>query len=301
MKSLRNKTIQCSYEEKLDFSNELIYLDKPTKLENITNKIIYQNFFEAVEFLPDKFVDLLILDVPYNLTKYYGNNVFYKKSNDEYVEWFEILINLLVPKLSFIASIYICFDWQTSAIIYPILNKYFFVRNRITWGRDKGRGCNSNWKNNMEDIWFCTLSKSYYFNIIKLKRKVKAPYVDNNKKPKDWKNNDGEKYRLTYPSNFWNDITVPFWSMSENTQHPTQKSEKLIAKLILASSNKGDFVFDPFLGSGTSAVVAKKLERNFCGIESNLDYCCTTIKRLKMAEKNNKIQDYLDGVFILNN
>jgi site-specific DNA-methyltransferase (adenine-specific) len=300
MESPRNKTIRCSHEEKLEFSNELIYLDKPTKIKKLTNKIIHQDFFGAVGFLPDRFIDLLILDVPYNITKTYGNSVFYKKSDEEYVEWFDDLIHSLFSKLSSNASIYTCFDWETSAIIYPVLNKYFFVRNRITWGRDKGRGSNSNWKNNMEDIWFCTLSKSYCFNIIKLKRKVKAPYVDKNKKPKDWwESDEDEKYRLTYPSNFWNDITVPFWSMSENTNHPTQKSEKLIAKLVLASTNKGDFVFDPFLGSGTSAVVAKKLGRKFCGVESNWDYCCTAIKRLKLAKQSNRIQDYSDGVFTL--
>ena len=67
---------------------------------------------------------------------------------------------------------------------------------------------------------------------------------------------DDGNYRNTCPSNFWDDITVPFWSMPENTAHPTQKPEKLLAKLILASSREGDTVFDPFLGSGTTAVTA---------------------------------------------
>jgi site-specific DNA-methyltransferase (adenine-specific) len=85
--------------------------------------------------------------------------------------------------------------------------------------------------------------------------------------------------------------------MPENTDHPTQKPEKLIAKLILASSRPGDFVFDPCLGSGTTAVAAKKLNRRFCGIELNHDYCCWAAKRLKMADKDLKIQGYTDGVF----
>ena len=62
-------------------------------------------------------------------------------------------------------------------------------------------------------------------------------------------------------------MTVPFWSMPENTDHPTQKPEKLLAKLILASTNPGDLVLDPFLGSGTTSVVAKKLGRRYIGIE----------------------------------
>ena len=80
-----------------------------------------------------------------------------------------------------------------------------------------------------------------------------------------------------------------------------QKPEKLIAKLILASSNEGDFVFDPFLGSGTTAVVSKKLDRRFLGIEIDHTYCCWALKRLKLAEEDMTIQGYSDGVFVERN
>ena len=115
----------------------------------------------------------------------------------------------------------------------------------------------------MEDIWFATLSNKYTFNVddVKIRRKVIAPYRIEGK-PKDWTETEDGNFRDTCPSNFWDDISVPYWSMSENTAHPTQKPEKLIAKLILASSNADDFIFDPFLGSGTTSVVAKKLGRN---------------------------------------
>ena len=102
---------------------------------------------------------------------------------------------------------------------------------------------------------------------------------------------------LTHPSNVWTDITVPFWSMPENTDHPTQKPEKLIAKLILASSRAGDFVFDPFVGSGTTAVVARKLQRHFCGVDDNEEYLCWALKRLLRANQETDIQGYADGVF----
>ena len=85
--------------------------------------------------------------------------------------------------------------------------------------------------------------------------------------------------------------------MPENTDHPTQKPEKLIAKLVLASSKQDGFVFDPFLGSGTTAVVARKLGRLFCGIELNREYCCWSQKRLKRALADPSIQGYADGVF----
>lgn len=107
---------------------------------------------------------------------------------------------------------------------------------------------------------------------VMLKRRVLAPYRDREGKPKDWMEDKNGNYRLTYPSNLWTDITVPFWSMPENTDHPAQKPEKLLAKIILASSQEGDFVFDPFLGSGTTSVVAKKLKRQYCGVEIDETY-----------------------------
>jgi len=140
---------------------------------------------------------------------------------------------------------------------------------------------------------------SHYFDVnsVKLKRRVIAPYRTDEGNPKDWDESANGNYRLTHPSNIWSDITVPFWSMPENTDHPTQKPEKLIAKLILASSRPCEFVFDPFLGSGTTAVVAKKLGRRFCGVELDRDYCCWALKRIKLAECDSSIQGYSDGVF----
>ena len=114
--------------------------------------------------------------------------------------------------------------------------------------------------------------------------------------PKDWKSGK-INYRDTSPSNVWTDISVPFWSMPENTNHPTQKPEKLLAKIILAGSNKNDLVFDPFLGSGTTAVTAKKLGRNFVGVEVDEYYCCTAEKRLQLSGVKKEIQGFNDGVF----
>lgn len=130
-----------------------------------------------------------------------------------------------------------------------------------------------------------------------MKRKVIAPYKDEKGKPKDWEDNGNGKYRATYPSNVWTDITIPFWSMPENTDHPTQKPETLVAKVILASSKPNDVVFDPFLGSGTTSVVAKKLGRRYVGIEIDEHYCCLTEKRLDIAENEKNIQGYSDGIF----
>lgn len=299
MRAPRNRTLDCDEDEIRKYSSKLLRPTKKLATHELQGKVINGDFFDVAGFLPDKFIDLLIMDPPYNLSKNYNGNTFASKSGDEYQQWFDKAISKIIPALKSTASVYVCSDWQTSAIIFPILSKHFLVQNRITWEREKGRGAKQNWKNNIEDIWFCTMGKEYCFNVdeVKLKRKVIAPYRLENGKPKDWEEGQNGNFRLTHPSNIWTDITIPFWSMPENTDHPTQKPEKLIAKLILASSNAGDFIFDPFLGSGTTAVVAKKLNRRFSGIELNTEYCCWAQKRLELAESDSSIQGYTDGVF----
>jgi site-specific DNA-methyltransferase (adenine-specific) len=143
------------------------------------------------------------------------------------------------------------------------------------------------------------VSDRYVFNLdgVKLKRRVVAPYTDAEGEPRDWEKTENGNYRLTHPSNIWTDLTIPFWSMPENTEHPTQKPEKLLAKVILASSNPGDLVFDPFLGSGTSSVTAKKLGRRFVGVEIDPTYCCLAEKRLAAAGYDKTIQGYSEGFF----
>ncbi len=249
--------------------------------------------------LPRKSVDLLIVDPPYNLTKSFNGSTFKKRSSSEYEAWLHSWIKLAVPVLKPTASVYICSEWRSSGVVQLILDEYFQIRNRITWEREKGRGATHNWKNCSEDIWFCTVSDDYYFNVdsVKQKRRVIAPYRDGNGEPKDWAQEDDGGYRVTHPSNLWTDISVPFWSMPENTDHPTQKPEKLVAKLILASSKPGDIVFDPFLGSGTTSVVAKKLDRRFVGIEVEEEYCLLAERRLQLVDLDASIQGYSGGVF----
>lgn len=299
LRAERNRTIVLFLQEKQLYHARLIQLENPLDRERCKNITINQDIFDVLPLLPDQFVDLLFVDPPYNLTKSFNGNIFKKRSLDEYEAWLDTLMKQLVRLMKPTASLYVCGDWRSSAPIHYILEKYFIVRNRITWEREKGRGALTNWKNCSEDIWFCTVSDDYIFNIeaVKLKRKVIAPYRDTNGQPKDWEETVDGDFRLTYPSNTWTDLTVPFWSMPENTEHPTQKPEKLLAKIILASSLPGQLVFDPFLGSGTTSVVAKKLGRNYVGVEIDETYCCLAEKRLDIANMDTSIQGYSQGVF----
>ncbi len=295
----RNRTITLSDEEKERYKQTCLQLDGPADLETIVNRTLQQDLFAILEWLPSASVDLLFADPPYNLSKTFNGRPFSQLSLDDYETWLTTWLLPLKRVLKPTASLYICGDWRSAAAIQRVLEKNFIVRNRITWEREKGRGAQANWKNCAEDIWFATQSDEYTFNIeaVKLKRQVIAPYTYADGRPKDWQETENGRFRLTHPANIWTDLTVPFWSMPENTDHPTQKPEKLLAKIILASSNAEDIVLDPFLGSGTTAVVARKLGRRFIGVEIDETYACLAEKRLEMAAANPTIQGYADGFF----
>lgn len=299
IRAKRNRTIMLSEDERIELRKELSMLSDNSSVDDVLDKTFNQDLFDVIDFFPKHFADLIIIDPPYNLSKDFAGFKFKATDDNSYISyiksWLPKVLELLKPN----GSVYVCCDWKSTSAIYQVLSEYTIVKNRITWQREKGRGAKTNWKNAMEDIWFGVLNeKNYFFDVdsVMQKRKVFAPYkVDGT--PKDWEETEEGNFRMTYPSNFWDDISVPYWSMSENTDHPTQKPEKLIAKLILASCPKGGVVFDPFLGSGTTSVVAKKLGRHYCGIEFNEEYALLTQKRLNMADRNRNIQGYCDGVF----
>jgi site-specific DNA-methyltransferase (adenine-specific) len=295
----RNRTIVLTAEELEQYRLRLKTVRAPTSLANVVDSTIWQDAAAALDLLPSCSFDLIFADPPYNLAKDFNGTSFGQLDLEEYERWLDSWVSKLPRLLKNDGSIYVCGDWRSSTCIHRVLLKHFRVRNRITWEREKGRGARTNWKNNSEDIWFATATDHYVFNVdaVKLKRRVIAPYTDANGRPKDWEDTDAGRYRVTHPSNLWTDLTVPFWSMPENTDHPTQKPEKLLAKVILASSRPADVVLDPFLGSGTTSVVAKKLGRHYVGIESDLEYCGLAEKRLSMADNETAIQGYTDGVF----
>lgn len=298
-RSKNNRTLTLTQEEIPLLKNSLITKKNISSCNDFTDTTINGDLFELLDFIPNEFASLIIIDPPYNLSKDFNGYKFNARSEEAFDEYLQSWFPKVCKKLKPNGSLYICGDWKCTSSLQRAVQKELTILNRITWQREKGRGSLTNWKNSMEDIWFAVKDpKNYVFNVedVKLKRKVIAPYKENGK-PKDWEQNSDGNFRITYPSNFWDDISVPFWSMSENTDHPTQKPEKLYAKLILASTNSGDTVFDPFLGSGTTSTVAKKLNRHFCGIELNEEYCLWAQKRINQAEKDKTIQGYSNGVF----
>ncbi len=294
----RNRTLTVSESEKPNLEPFISSINELKKGFQ-DNMIINADIYECIDYIPNNYFDLIIIDPPYNLDKNFNGNKFTAMKSADYEEYLRSWFYKVCDKLKEDGSLYMCGDWKCTSLMQRVIEERLTIINRISWQREKGRGAKSNWKNGMEDIWFAVKSiHDYHFDIeaVMMKRRVIAPYRENGK-PKDWEETSAGNFRLTHPSNFWDDISIPFWSMPENTDHPTQKPEKLYAKLILASSKAGDRIFDPFLGSGTAAVVAQKLGRKYCGVEINKEYCLWAAKRLVKSLLDNDIQGYADGVF----
>ena len=294
----RNRTLTVSDSE-IPALESLILQANDLRETFTDDRIVNADLLDCLDLIPDGYFQLIIIDPPYNLDKNFHGRKFASMDSTDYEEYLRSWFYKVCDKLAPNGTLYMCGDWKCTSSMQRVIEERLTIVNRITWQREKGRGNRSNWKNAMEDIWFAVKDpKDYHFDVeaVKMKRRVKAPYrVDG--LPKDWEETEEGKFRTTYPSNFWDDISIPFWSMPENTDHPTQKPEKLYAKLILASSRPGDRVFDPFLGSGTAAVVARKLGRSFFGVEINREYCLWAAKRISAAATDSAIQGYADGVF----
>jgi site-specific DNA-methyltransferase (adenine-specific) len=274
--SSRNRSVKLETDDRarlaplLDAARTAGASTRSIPLGDAIDALILGDALSVLPRLPVASIDLLVADPPYNMDKDFGDFQGRRMEGADYELYTLSWLMAALPLLKSEASVYVCCDWRCSSSVERALEgSGLIIRNRITWEREKGRSSAHNWKGAHEDIWFATVSETYGFDAeaVRQRHRVRAPYRGEDGLPKDWNEGPEGRYRDTAASNLWTDISVPFWSMSENTSHPTQKPEKLVAKLILASSRPSDLVLDPFLGSGTTAVVARKLGRRFVGIE----------------------------------
>ena len=148
----RNKTIILNIHDEIAYAKKAIKLSATKKYDTLDNQIIWQDTFKALKYIPDNSVDLMVVDPPYNLTKNFGKNTFRQMDLSEYKKWLDKWISKIVRILKPNASLYICSDWKSSIVIPLVASKYFILRNRISWEREKGRAAENNWKNCLEDI-----------------------------------------------------------------------------------------------------------------------------------------------------
>ena len=245
-------------------------------------------------------MDLLFLDPPYNLDKSFNGRRFARRSVDDYTCLARgCAVEIAAKAEANCLRRHPAVTGSSSASIFAAASKHLIVRNRRDMEREEGPVPSANWKNSSEDIWFCTVADDYTFNLdaVRLRRRVLAPYTHGDGAPKDWQRDDTGGHRDTCPSNFWSDITVPFWSMPENTDHPTQKSEKLVAKLLLASTNAWRSGPGPVLGKRNYLRRRQEAWAAIPGVEIDEEYCRRTERRLEIAAEVTSIQGFADGVF----
>ena len=238
--------------------------------------------------LPDNSIDLMVTSPPYNINVSYGNKWEKGKAiqskgkkygdnmpEDEYRQLLKEALSetsrVLKPK----GTLFI--NMKNRMIDERIVSPHFiidylpdlYLKNIIIWNFDWGGSTSKRFSSRYEYVFFFSKNKKeWLFNL----DDISIPSL--NFRP------DRYKTQFKNPTDVW---TIPLVSGNsvERTEHPAQYPEKLIERIIKAVTNEGDIVLDPFMGSGTSAVVAKQLKRNFVGYEINKEYIDITKKRLQ--------------------
>lgn len=230
-------------------------------MDKIDNQLlILGDAIEKLKELPDKSIDLIVTDPPYNLNKNYGKSQD-KLKFDEYIEFSKKWISECWRILKDNGSIYVFMGMRYISYIYEILeqNFGFSFNGWITWYYTQGVGKTKGFSPRHDDILFFTKnSKKFTFNLDDIRIPQKFYRGINN-------------MRGANPGNVWEFSHMHYCNVNRQ-QHPTQKPEALYERMILASSNKGEKVLDPFLGSGTLLRVCQQLDRYGIGIDNNPEY-----------------------------
>ncbi len=241
------------------------------------NKVYNSDCIKIMKDLPNESVDLIIADPPYNVGKDYGNNSD-KQSDEEYIKFTESWITEAVRILKKEGTFYTFGGKEFIAHIYIILGKLNMIFNSwIVWHYTQGQGRTKGYSSRHDDILMFTKSKNYTFNLDDIRIPQKYFRTRNN-------------MRGANPGNVWG-LSHVHYSEKDRSKHPTQKPHALYERMILSSSNEGEIVLDPFAGSGSSLVVAKKTNRNYIGIEIEEKYCSM------IEEELNKEYKYFNSSF----
>lgn len=236
--------------------------------------------------VPDQSIDLVFADPPYNIGKRFGNFVDHWNSEKEYTKWCEHWLTLCIRKLRPNGSMYIMGSTQFMPYIDLFLRDRMTIMSRIVWFYDSsGVQAKNRFGSLYEPILYCVLNDlNYTFNADAIQIEAKTGAKRN---LVDYRKSVPTLYNTTkVPGNVWTFPRVRY-RMPEYEEHPTQKPEVLLERILLASSNPGDTVLDPFCGSFTTGAVALRLKRQFVGIEQELDYIKIGLRRLGIQEELN--------------
>lgn len=241
--------------------------------------------------LPPESVDLIFADPPYNIKKAEWDTF---ESQQDYVNWSLEWIEQAARALKPTGTLYICGFSEILADLKPPASRFFRGCRWLVWHYKNKANLRADWGRSHESILHFRKSKQFTFNV----DDVRIPYGNHTLKYPDHPQAQTSQYGKGRRSKdrLWQphprgakprdvlEIPTTCNGMHEKTPHPTQKPEELLRKIILASSNAGDLVVDPFLGSGTTAVAAEQLKRKWKGCEINLEYCQWAVQRIELVE-----------------
>ncbi len=246
------------------------------------NRVYLEDALQGLQRIPNGSVDLLLADPPYGLGKDYGNDSD-KLDTAVYLRWTETWIDAALPKLKPNGSLYIFLTWRFSPEIFVMLKQRMTMINEIIWDRrvPSMGGGTRRFSSVHDTIGFFVCAKDYHFDL----DVIRVPYDAETKKARSRAIFAGAKWlELGYnPKDVW---SVPRLHREhrERADHPTQKPLEIVERMIKASCSPGGIVLDPFMGSGTTAVAARRCGRNFVGFELNPEYCALIEQRLAQLD-----------------
>lgn len=236
-------------------------------------KIINEDILIGLKKIENESIDLIFIDPPYNLNKTYENNISdYWPTNKDYIIWLKKWLLIAIKKLKPNGSLYIMNTTQNMPYIDIYLREKLYIKSRIVWTYDSSRVQAKNFFGSLyEPILFCTKHKDIYtFNkndiLVETKTGAKRKLTDYRKNPPQQYNH------WKVPGNVWEFPRVRY-KMPEYVEHPSQKPEALLERIVKVSSNKNDIILDLFAGSFSMGKVCKKLDRHYIGIEKSAKYC----------------------------
>lgn len=246
------------------------------------NRVFCEDALAGLARIPDGSVDLILTDPPYNLGKDYGN-ASDQQSAEAYLAWTEQWVDKALPKLKPNGSLYIFLTWRFAPEIFVMLKQRMTMMNEIIWDRrvPSMGGSVRSFTSVHDTIGFFVNRKDYYFDL----DAVRIPYDAETKKARSRSIFVGAKWlELGYnPKDLWS-VSRLHREHPEREDHPTQKPLEIIERMVKASCPPNGVVLDLFMGSGTTAVAAKRCGRNFVGFELNPAYCELIERRLAAPE-----------------
>jgi adenine-specific DNA-methyltransferase len=246
-------------------------------------QIYHGDVLDCFQDIADESVDLIFADPPYNIGKNF-DGIFDKYDEEHYSNWMRSWIKQIYRVLSKTGSVYLMNSTQNFAQMDLFCREYFEILSRIIWSYDSsGVQAKTKFGSCWEPILHMVKNKNNYtFNsqdiLVEAKTGSQRKLIDYRKTPP-------QPYKThKVPSNVWEFSRVRF-KMDEYENHPTQKPHSLMERIILASSNPGDLVLDPFSGSFSTGYACKVNDRKFIGFDLNEDYIKIGIRRLEISSK----------------